>query len=31
MNEARFLELSLANDVNREILKRLPDLDLQDA
>ena len=31
MNEARFLELALANDVNREILKRLPDLDLPDA
>ncbi len=31
MNEARFIDLVLANDVNREILKRLPDLDLPDA
>ena len=31
MNDAHFIELALANDVNREILKRLPDLDLPDA
>lgn len=31
MNDARFIELALANDVNREILKRMSDLDLPDA
>lgn len=31
MNDARFIALVLANDVNREILKRLPELDLPDA
>jgi hypothetical protein len=30
MNEARFIELAFANDVNREILDRLPALDLPD-
>ena len=31
MNEARFIELALANEANRTILERLPDLDLPDA
>lgn len=31
MNEQRFIELALANDVNREILNRLPALELADA
>lgn len=30
MNEARFIELALANDVNRDILERLPALGLPD-
>jgi hypothetical protein len=31
MNDARFIELALANNVNREIMKRLPELALPDA
>lgn len=31
MDEKRFIELALANEVNREILKRLPSLGLADA
>jgi hypothetical protein len=31
MNEQRFIELALANDVNREILNRLASLELPDA
>lgn len=30
MDEARFLSLALANDINRAILDRLPDLSLPD-
>ena len=31
MDEKRFIELALTNEVNREILKRLPSLGLADA
>jgi hypothetical protein len=31
MNEARFIELALANQINRAIIEHLPALDLPDA